>query len=311
MKLFNLARMTSTTTGTGTLTLGNTVSGCVTFANAGVLNGDVVSYGISDGANSEVGWGTYTSSGTTLSRDTVLTSTNSGNKISCTGSQQVYITALAQDLAQANGWIPVTGTFSYASASTINVSSGAAAVYSVGDRLKWMINSVQKYGTVVSIADTVLTIAVNTDYPLTSGTWTLPYYSHQSLPVGFPQWFNYTPTLSVAGGTAPTYTGDFINRYCRIGNHCTVYGKWYNASGGVAGAGANILFTTLPFTAYQENIQTGSCGLRNGATSLGGIGILLSETTFSLLKSDWSFVQGVDQNNTDRILTFTFTYEAA
>ena len=99
MKLVNLARMTSATVGVGTLSLGTAVDGCVTFASAGVVDGDVVSYGISDGVNSEVGRGTYAASGATLSRDTVLTSTNAGAKIYCSGNQQVYITVLAEDLA--------------------------------------------------------------------------------------------------------------------------------------------------------------------------------------------------------------------
>lgn len=96
--LYNLARMTSTTTGTGTITLGSAVSGCLSFADAGVADGTLVSYGISDGSNSEVGRGTYTASGTTLSRDTVLASTNSGNKIMLSGNEQVFITALASDI---------------------------------------------------------------------------------------------------------------------------------------------------------------------------------------------------------------------
>jgi len=95
-KLYNLARMTSATAGTGTLTLGTAVSGYLTFANAGVQNGDLVFYGIKDGANSEVGYGTYTSSGTTLSRN-VIKSTNSNALISCSGSEEIYITALASD----------------------------------------------------------------------------------------------------------------------------------------------------------------------------------------------------------------------
>ena len=98
MSLYNLARVVSATAGTGTLTLGAAVSGCLTFANAGVPNGAKVSYGISDGVNSEVGRGTYTADGTTLSRDTVLASTNSGNKINCSGTEQVFITALAEDI---------------------------------------------------------------------------------------------------------------------------------------------------------------------------------------------------------------------
>ena len=97
-RFYNLARVVSATTGTGTLTLGAAASGCLTFAQAGVQNGDVVHYGISDGAASEVGVGTYTASGTTLSRDTVINSTNSGNKINCSGNQQVFITPLASDI---------------------------------------------------------------------------------------------------------------------------------------------------------------------------------------------------------------------
>ena len=96
-KLFNLARMTTATTGTGTITLGSAVSGFLSFAGAGVANGDVVSYGIEDGANREVGTGTYTSSGTTLSR-TVISSTNSNSAISLSGSAQVFITPVVTDI---------------------------------------------------------------------------------------------------------------------------------------------------------------------------------------------------------------------
>ena len=96
-KLFNLARMTTATTGTGTITLGSAVPGYLTFAQAGVANGDVVSYGIKDGPNSEVGTGTYTASGTTLTR-TVTKSTNSNTAISLSGTAEVFTTPRAEDL---------------------------------------------------------------------------------------------------------------------------------------------------------------------------------------------------------------------
>lgn len=96
-KLYNLARMTTTTVGTGTITLGAAVSGYLTFASAGAANGDVVSYGIKDGANSEVGTGTYTTSGTTLTR-TVTKSTNANAAISLSGAAEVFITPRAEDL---------------------------------------------------------------------------------------------------------------------------------------------------------------------------------------------------------------------
>lgn len=95
-KLYNLARVATSTTGTGTITLGSAVSGFLSFAGAGVQNGDTVSYGIKDGTSSEVGTGVYTSSGTTLTRN-VVKSTNSDNAINLSGSAEVFITPLAGD----------------------------------------------------------------------------------------------------------------------------------------------------------------------------------------------------------------------
>jgi hypothetical protein len=99
--LKNLARMTTATTGTGTITLGAAVSGFLTFAQAGLANGQHVSYGINDAGsgNGEVGRGTYSASAGTLSRDVILASTNSGAAINLSGSAQVFITELAEDFA--------------------------------------------------------------------------------------------------------------------------------------------------------------------------------------------------------------------
>lgn len=99
-KLANIARMTCATTGTGTLTLGvavvNPSEGRFnTFADAGIVDGDIISYGIEDtNGNRETGHGTYTASGTTLSRDVIESSTNGGAKIDLSGNAEVFITAL-------------------------------------------------------------------------------------------------------------------------------------------------------------------------------------------------------------------------
>jgi hypothetical protein len=63
---------TSVTAGTGTLTLAGASAGFQSFAAIG--NGNTTYYAIVDVVTGawEVGIGTYTSSGTTLSRDTVL-----------------------------------------------------------------------------------------------------------------------------------------------------------------------------------------------------------------------------------------------
>ena len=90
-KLYNLARMTTATAGTGVIMLGSAVSGYLTFAAAGVSNGETVTYGIKDGSGSEIGEGVYTASGTTLTRS-VIKSTNSDSAISLSGSAEVFIT---------------------------------------------------------------------------------------------------------------------------------------------------------------------------------------------------------------------------
>jgi hypothetical protein len=83
----------STTVGTGTLTLGGAVLGFQSFAAIG--NGNTTYYAISDpvAGDWEVGIGTYTSSGTTLSRDTVLSSSNSGSLVPfASGTKNVFCT---------------------------------------------------------------------------------------------------------------------------------------------------------------------------------------------------------------------------
>jgi hypothetical protein len=112
--------MSVTSTGTGTLTLGSAVTGFQSFASAGVANSDVVSYVIEDGANWEVGTGTYTSSGTTLSR-TVSASSNSNSEISVTTNAQVYVTALAADIVNT-----ANNLSDLASASTARTNLGVA-----------------------------------------------------------------------------------------------------------------------------------------------------------------------------------------
>jgi hypothetical protein len=105
-KFVNIAGQKSITTGTGMLTLSDSVPGYVTFNTAGVVDGDVVGYVIWDNfgpygpESREVGRGVYDNN--TLTRDSILTSTEPDHAaIECTGYAQVYVTALAEDIRTA------------------------------------------------------------------------------------------------------------------------------------------------------------------------------------------------------------------
>jgi len=81
--LTDRVKETSTTSGTGAVTLGSAYGGFQTFADA-IGNNNKTYYGIEDGVNWEIGIGTYTSSSNSLSRDVVLSS-STGSKLSLSG----------------------------------------------------------------------------------------------------------------------------------------------------------------------------------------------------------------------------------
>ena len=92
---------TTTTTGTGTYTLAGAVNGVESFGSVG--NGNTTFYCCSDGTDFEVGIGTYTSSGTTLARTTVLQSSNSDNAVSWgSGTRTVFCTLPAEKVVHTS-----------------------------------------------------------------------------------------------------------------------------------------------------------------------------------------------------------------
>jgi hypothetical protein len=95
---------TTTTTGTGTVTLAGAVSGYQSFAAVG--NANTTYYTIAGQTTSEweVGIGTYTSSGTTLSRNTILASSNAGSAVNFSaGTKNVFVTYPASRSVYVNG----------------------------------------------------------------------------------------------------------------------------------------------------------------------------------------------------------------
>jgi hypothetical protein len=89
--LADRVRETTTSTGTTAVTLAGAVTGFQSFSAIG--NANTTYYTIAGQGTSEweVGIGTYTASGTSLSRDTVLSSSNSGSLVNFSaGSKDVF-----------------------------------------------------------------------------------------------------------------------------------------------------------------------------------------------------------------------------
>lgn len=101
------------------------------------------------------------------------------------------------------GWVLVSDTWTYASATTINVPSGAASIYSVGDKLRLKQGGGYKYFYIYIVADTLLTVTGGSDYAVENATITSPYYSKGG-GVGFPAYFNWN---GASGSNAQGFTG--------------------------------------------------------------------------------------------------------
>lgn len=129
---------TTTTTGTGTITLAGAVSGFQSFATIG--NGNTTYYTIahSTAAEWEVGIGTYTSSGTTLARTTILSSSNSNAAVNfSSGTKNVFCTypagrAVAKDASNIltlDAGTATTPPLSFQSGTNLTTATAGAMEY--------------------------------------------------------------------------------------------------------------------------------------------------------------------------------------
>ena len=163
-------RDTTTTTGTGTITLsGTSPTGYQSFSAVG--NGNTTYYTINAGSQWEVGIGTYSGAGPSLSRDTVLASSNSGALVNFSaGTKDVFCDYPAsKSISDGFGTLPIanggTGATTAASALT---SLGA---YPASNPNGYTSNT----GTVTSVSGTgtvngiTLTGSVTTSGSLTLG----------------------------------------------------------------------------------------------------------------------------------------------
>lgn len=97
MALYDRVKFATSTTGTGTITVGAALSGYRTPAQASIPNAGTFTYVIEDGTAWEIGTGTYATSGTTVARSLIASST--GSLLNLSGAAIMYIDAVASILA--------------------------------------------------------------------------------------------------------------------------------------------------------------------------------------------------------------------
>lgn len=141
---------TTTTTGTGTVTLAGAATGFQSFSAIGNANNTYYCIAGQTGSEWEVGIGTYTSSGTTLSRDTVLASSSGGSKVSFSaGTKDVFVTypasyatfsaagAVTENFTTFTGTYTLTSGKNGLSVGPVTVSSGSSFTVPSGQR--WVV----------------------------------------------------------------------------------------------------------------------------------------------------------------------------
>lgn len=122
---------TTATTGTGTVTLAGAKTGYQTFTTA-FDDGTKVYYCITDNTDFEVGVGTFTTAGTTLSRDSIFASSNAGSAVNWgAGTKDVFCTAPMQSVVGAPRFQNKTGAYTVVAGDNgaiINCTSGTFTV---------------------------------------------------------------------------------------------------------------------------------------------------------------------------------------
>jgi len=190
---------TSSTTGTGTITLNGAVTGFQSFAAIG--NGNTTYYTISDSSSGswEVGIGTYTSSGTTLSRTTVLASSNSGSLVNFTaGTKDVFVTYPSSRSIYADGTTLVA-----TNSSILPTTSG-------GTGLTSFTSGGIPYATSTSALTTGSTLTFNgTSFTLTGSTTSINGLAGSS--------FRLQNTAATANWYLETSSLDFQTRTSQAG----------------------------------------------------------------------------------------------
>jgi len=297
---------TTTSTGTGTITLAGAVTGFQSFSVIG--NANTTYYAIVGGSEFEVGLGTYTSSGTTLSRDTILESSNSGSAVNFSaGIKNVFCTypaekslyldgsnnaiglgtiAATTTLTNATG-LPlttgVTGTLSVANGGTGATTQTAYAVLAGGTTSTGAFQSVASVGTSGQVLTSNGAGALPTFQTPAAGGTTIPagtvmLFGQTAAPTGFTKLTDQdNAALRVVSGTAST--GGSVNFTTAFASQTPTGSISISSVSGSAGA---TTLTTPQIPSHTHSSSNNDNIPFTPARTVGQVGIRTSAPPFTV-----------------------------
>ncbi len=178
-------------------------------------------------------------------------------------------------IAFANGWIPAGETWTYAASDaptySLIISGDKTSKYSAGMRIK-LADSGTKYFIITKVAygapNTTLTLYGGTDYALTGGAITNPYYAMVKAPQGFPLQPSKWSVILASTSTRTTNTPN--------------QNQWYNAEA-----------INIPLGIWKVKVQCAIAGYDTSATSVDAE-VTLSTSNNSESDANWTMIRTME-----------------
>ena len=259
---------TTTTTGTGTITLAGAVSGFQSFATIG--NANTTYYCVTSGADWEIGIGTYTSAGTTLARTTILASSAAGAAISLAGTSNVFCVypaskAVYEDASGNIAGYPFTaGTINSTTIGASSASTGAFTTLSASSTV-----SGTGFSTYLASPPAIGGTAA------AAGAFTTLSASSTVSGAGFSTYLASPPAIGGTAAAAGTFTTLIANTSASVGSAAPAGTNFYNSK--------TLTGSTTPFSNRTvATVQTDATGTARGYTT--NIGVVAAHPTLSGLQ---------------------------